>query len=690
VADPALWTAAGKAMQAHAERTTGGWLLGTMKALFSKVGLIDALVVVDRLGRSVRTIAGLRQLFGVSGRDDIGEFTDLSARDPSGKAAGLDFAGLFHATGMSLYPAVDRDKAREFLPLFTTADGRVCVGLGVDGIPVALGLRTLVPTDRDTMAQVQPITRGKDGRTVLGVDLLRGRIRMADVDVDWFASDRDHDREQLAIVKARDGRILIGVRSDGIDIDFSPSALARLGAALGAGYISPTTFEGDHPVFNVRTGVGFRYATAQERDDYTHDIAQRTDIPSSTALSVATRTMYGIVVTGQSNAGAGSGPTATAPILGKLAPRQCMRGNSRFDAYGTQFSATAASDLQPVLEPVATNYGQNPASMTGSAVIALARQRSRMTVDLPVPSVVISSSWEGGQSLDKFFPATSGHFNHENTLGQVTDMGAMAEVYDKDLTLSVVLIQGEGGPPGTTTYRDMLYDWIDDVLPLYGAAAGVAGSPHLLLAQTNIGTGLGVEFGSGLGQLAAARNRLGAGVTLAGPMYQFPLHDVIHTDNLGRMMLGELVALAHEAAVVDGTDWHPLWPVAGGVTRVGAVITIPFELPPGVSGPLVFDTDWVEAITNHGFVYTDSGTPPAISSVVISGTSVVITLASSPSGSGKTIRYALDAPSSVSGWSDGRGTLYVDSGRASPYAADGFDIPTTIRHYCVRFTESLS
>jgi hypothetical protein len=40
VADPALWTAAGKAMQAHAERTTGGWLLGTMKALFSKVGLI--------------------------------------------------------------------------------------------------------------------------------------------------------------------------------------------------------------------------------------------------------------------------------------------------------------------------------------------------------------------------------------------------------------------------------------------------------------------------------------------------------------------------------------------------------------------------------------------------------------------------------------------------------------------------
>lgn len=40
VADPALWTAAGKAMQAQAEQATGGWLLGSVKALFSKVGLV--------------------------------------------------------------------------------------------------------------------------------------------------------------------------------------------------------------------------------------------------------------------------------------------------------------------------------------------------------------------------------------------------------------------------------------------------------------------------------------------------------------------------------------------------------------------------------------------------------------------------------------------------------------------------
>lgn len=40
VADPKLWADAGKAMQAQAEQATGGWLLESIKALFSKAGLI--------------------------------------------------------------------------------------------------------------------------------------------------------------------------------------------------------------------------------------------------------------------------------------------------------------------------------------------------------------------------------------------------------------------------------------------------------------------------------------------------------------------------------------------------------------------------------------------------------------------------------------------------------------------------
>lgn len=63
VADPDLWAAAGKAMQAQAEQATGGWLLGSIKALFSKVGLIAmAFIGIYMVGGWGALLAALKAL----------------------------------------------------------------------------------------------------------------------------------------------------------------------------------------------------------------------------------------------------------------------------------------------------------------------------------------------------------------------------------------------------------------------------------------------------------------------------------------------------------------------------------------------------------------------------------------------------------------------------------------------------
>jgi len=139
--------------------------------------------------------------------------------------------------------------------------------------------------------------------------------------------------------------------------------------------------------------------------------------------------------------------------------------------------------------------------------------------------------------------------------------------------------------------------------------------------------------------------------------------------------------------------WHPLWPTSGGVTRAGAVITIPMELPPPfATSKLRFDRDWIAQIANEGFDYNDdSASSPTIQSVEIQGLNIVVTLSSDPaSATNKTITYGGKNLTQTTGWAGCRGTLHADSGVPSPFYADGHAVPSTIKLRCVRFKELLS
>ncbi|URK88678.1 hypothetical protein LP421_16990 [Rhizobium sp. RCAM05350] len=89
-------------------------------------------------------------------------------------------------------------------------------------------------------------------------------------------------------------------------------------------------------------------------------------------------------------------------------------------------------------------------------------------------------------------------------------------------------------------------------------------------------------------------------------------------------------------------------PTGNGV-RAAATITIPMTIP---KGPMVIDTTAVteRSGTNKGFVFVDdSGAAPTVTNVQISGSNIVLTLSSTPTGTqaSQFVEYALKGHDNV-------------------------------------------
>jgi hypothetical protein len=110
-----------------------------------------------------------------------------------------------------------------------------------------------------------------------------------------------------------------------------------------------------------------------------------------------------------------------------------------------------------------------------------------------------------------------------------------------------------------------------------------------------------------------------------------------HLNSEGYRWLGEYYGKAYKQVVVDGGSWTPLKPAS--ISRSGTTITAVFDVP---VPPLVLDTTLVSDPGNNGFEYLDdSGAPPAIVSVSVTGADTVeIELAAEPTGGNERLRYA--------------------------------------------------
>lgn len=224
-------------------------------------------------------------------------------------------------------------------------------------------------------------------------------------------------------------------------------------------------------------------------------------------------------------------------------------------------------------------------------------------------------------------------------LGQDQVVAAKALCLARGLSYRVgalTLIHGEtDDTAGTTTYKTDLIqlqaDFESDAMTLTGQSDPIPMFLCQLSSWTKLGGATSLIPQAQLDAVLARPNQL----YLVTPKYFLPYTDGLHLTAAGYRWLGEYYAKALNRVLVERRQWRPLYPFSA--TRSGAVITLLMHVP---VGPLVLDTTLVSNPGSYGFEYTDDSSPPAIQSVSVSGHVVTITLASTPTGGNKRIRYA--------------------------------------------------
>lgn len=200
-------------------------------------------------------------------------------------------------------------------------------------------------------------------------------------------------------------------------------------------------------------------------------------------------------------------------------------------------------------------------------------------------------------------------------------------------------LTGTSGAGTVTNYEEALVEWQKD----YEAAAKTATSQTqkvpLFISQYS---GWKDAPRSKIPPLQlSAHVKTPGKVILVAPTYMLDFqNDYLHFTSESHRKLGEYFAKAYAETVLGGRPWEPLRPIS--ITRAGAVVTVKFKVP---KPPLAIDATRVTDPGKNGFeFYDDSGAPPVISSVSVSGAdSIVLTLASTPTGNNQRVRYAMKA-----------------------------------------------
>jgi hypothetical protein len=346
-------------------------------------------------------------------------------------------------------------------------------------------------------------------------------------------------------------------------------------------------------------------------------------------------------------------------------------------------------DFLPLADPVTT--GVWPQTTFLFALESLNRWNGKCG-----PGYASRTDWFGGQPIESFLQGTA---QFESTLLSARVLTRIAPKYNRTSRLGAfIFIQGETrGANDRESYARKLTRHFDTVRQSLAAQTNLE-APPVIYTQINQGSRWPKPGGVELAQLDLHRAN-GAPFFLAGPMYQFPLvvqgtaesPTVMHQNGIGKMMLGEMLAVAYAQIQRTGAC-DPLRPQAA--RRAGDTVTIDFSVPPG--SRLAFDTDWITGVPSGkaGFVVCAQDRHIPIVEMRIANThSVMLRIADAGLPGPLHIRYALDpqvvdfagAQPGDSRFAPSTGRLMAQTDIASPFAARGYPLPDKIRHYCVRF-----
>jgi hypothetical protein len=231
---------------------------------------------------------------------------------------------------------------------------------------------------------------------------------------------------------------------------------------------------------------------------------------------------------------------------------------------------------------------------------------------------------------------------YNNGMAQVTAARDIAKKLGKSYVVRAIMnVHGESDHAEKSThYEADLLEWQADYDRDIKAITGQTDSVPMFETQMSSWTRMmrGTETSAIPGAQLAAHLAAPGKIVLVGPKYHLAYaKDGVHLTSRGYWQMGEDYAKAYRRVILEGRPWEPLRPIA--VTRDGAAITIKFVVP---VPPIALDTTLVTDPGNSGFEYSDTAsTSSAIARVEVTAPdTVVVTLASVPTGQDRRIRYA--------------------------------------------------
>lgn len=327
---------------------------------------------------------------------------------------------------------------------------------------------------------------------------------------------------------------------------------------------------------------------------------------------------------------------------------------------------------------------ETPSSSFANLVTKLAAETSLVT--LPPKErqhdLLVSLHGVSGASYPEVGKGTAAYLRG---LAQVHAAKAIADAEGKSyIVRAITVVHGEsdGWQNWNTEYAKALLEWQSAYDADIKAITGQTADIPMLHSQYSAWSAVESTPSNIIPflQLEAAKRAPGK-IVLVGPKYFLPYaDDGLHLTNEGYRWLGEYYAKVYARQILEGKPWEPVRPKK--IERAGNVVTVKFFVP---APPLILDTQLVSDPGKLGFeISDDSGAPPAIDHVAVTGPdTVTITLASEP-GANARLRYAYTGtPGNVAGARTGpRGNLRDSDATVSRYGYKLYD-------WCLHFDEPM-
>ncbi len=307
-------------------------------------------------------------------------------------------------------------------------------------------------------------------------------------------------------------------------------------------------------------------------------------------------------------------------------------------------------------------------------------------------SVIVMSNCVGGYSYAQMAPGTEAWTNLNRLM---ESLGART---NKPVVAAVAIHGEQDHVLGTTqaTYAANLSTWQANIQSKVrlSTKTGSGASVPLVVKQVSSWT----KYGQATSLIPLAQYdamKANGSIVIATPDYaSFPYlsPDGVHHTSIGSCALGYKLGVV-TATLMDNSAWRPLYPTS--IARTGAKIVLTFNVP---TGPLELDTTLVSNPGSYGFSYTDDSSPPAISAVelcsgsvdplCVNSNQVLITLASTPTGANKKIRYAYSGTPGAEGGSSTSARGNLRDSDATSVTCNGTTVP--LYNWAVHFEETLS